>query len=58
MEVSGPPCDAAGDHILGDAKKAIRTDILNLVSVLQNHLDCDINIATKIRVFSTHAIST
>ncbi|CAG8637383.1 3035_t:CDS:10, partial [Paraglomus brasilianum] len=31
MEVSGPPCDAAGDHILGDAKKAIRTDILNLV---------------------------
>ena len=57
MEVAGPPCNATEKHIMGDAKKTMRTDILNLITVLRNHLDCSISLATKIRVYSIQSIS-
>lgn len=56
MEVAGPPSNATISHTLDDTKKTLRMDILNLITVLQNHLDCDIKLATKIKVFSTQAI--
>jgi len=57
MEVAGPSDNASDNHIMNDAKKALRTDLLNLVAILRNHLDCDVNIATKIKVFCTQAVS-
>ncbi|CAG8515915.1 28185_t:CDS:2 [Dentiscutata erythropus] len=58
MEVAGPSYNAANDHIVNDTKKSLRTDLLNLIMILRNHLDCDVNIATKIKVFCTQAIKT
>lgn len=57
MEVVGPPCNATDKHIMGDSKKTMRTDILNLIAVLRNHLDCRISLATKIKVYSMQSIS-
>jgi len=31
-------------------------DVLNLIGVLRNHLDCNIKLATKIKVFCTQVI--
>ncbi|CAG8749266.1 16341_t:CDS:2, partial [Racocetra persica] len=53
LEVAGPPYNASNKHILGDSKKTIRTDILNLITILREHLDCDINLATRIKVFNS-----
>ncbi|RUS21800.1 hypothetical protein BC937DRAFT_91429 [Endogone sp. FLAS-F59071] len=39
-------------------KKTLRTDALNLIEVLKNHLDCEVKIATKLKVFCTQAIGT
>ena len=57
MEVAGPPNNASEKHTLGDSKKTLRTDILNLISILRDHLDCQVKLATKIKVFSTQSIS-
>ncbi|CAG8730891.1 23893_t:CDS:2 [Gigaspora margarita] len=57
LEVAGPPYNAPNKHILGDSKKTIQTDILNLITILREHLDCDINLATRIKVFSMLSIS-
>ncbi|CAG8625182.1 3221_t:CDS:2, partial [Ambispora gerdemannii] len=57
LEVAGPPDNAPNKHVLGDSKKTFRTDILNLIAILREHLDCDINLATRIKVFSTLSIS-
>ncbi|CAI2181754.1 8754_t:CDS:2 [Funneliformis geosporum] len=57
MEVAGPSENASDDHIINDVKKALHTDLLNLVAILRNHLNCDVNIAMKIKVFCTQAIS-
>ncbi|CAI2177131.1 12104_t:CDS:2 [Funneliformis geosporum] len=56
MEVAGPSENASDDHIINDVKKALHTDLLNLVAILRNHLNCDVNIAMKIKVFCTQAI--
>ncbi|CAG8725360.1 14612_t:CDS:2, partial [Funneliformis mosseae] len=56
MEVSGPPSTSTNHHTVGDTKKSIQTDILNLVGVLSNHLDLDVKIAKDIKVFSTQVI--
>ena len=56
-EVAGPPDNAPNKHVIGDSKKTFRTDILNLIAILREHLDCDINLATRIKVFSTLSIS-
>ncbi|RGB28552.1 hypothetical protein C1646_673131 [Rhizophagus diaphanus] len=58
MEVAGPSDNASDDHIIGDAKKSLRTDLLNLIAILKNHLDCDVNVATKIKVLCTQAVKT
>lgn len=58
LEVAGPPYNAPNKHILGDSKKTIRTDILNLITILREHLDCDINLATRIKVFSMLSINS
>lgn len=55
LEVADP-CNATDKHILGDSKKNFQTDILNLILILQKHLDCDMDLATKIKVFSTQSI--
>lgn len=56
MEVSGGPCKTVDLHTLGDTKKTMRMDVLNLIGILRNHFDCDINLATKIKVFCTQVI--
>ncbi|CAJ0637019.1 7277_t:CDS:2 [Entrophospora sp. SA101] len=58
MEVAGPPWHPTTTHTINDTKKTFRSDILNLVSILQNNLDCDIDLAIKIKVFCTQAIGT
>ncbi|CAG8641747.1 10104_t:CDS:10, partial [Ambispora leptoticha] len=58
LEVAGPPDNAPNKHVLGDSKKTFRTDILNLIAILREHLDCDINLATRIKVFSTLSINS
>ncbi|CAG8753390.1 7285_t:CDS:2, partial [Acaulospora morrowiae] len=58
MEVAGLSDNAFDEHIINDAKKTLRTDLLNLIAILRNHLDCDVNIATKIKVFCTQVIKT
>ncbi|CAI2184250.1 12342_t:CDS:1, partial [Funneliformis geosporum] len=57
MEVAGPPLNATEKHTMGDAKKTMHTDILNLIAVLRNHLDCSLSLAIKIRVYSIQSIS-
>ncbi|CAG8477432.1 13143_t:CDS:2 [Dentiscutata heterogama] len=58
MEVAGGPSDATDKQTLGDTKKTIRTDILNLIEVLRNHIDCNVQHATKIKVFCTLVVGT
>ncbi|CAB4476574.1 unnamed protein product [Rhizophagus irregularis] len=41
----------------GDSKKTFQTDILNLILILREHLDCDMDHETKIKVFSTQSIN-
>jgi len=57
MEVVGSPCNATDRHVMGDAKKTMKMDILNLIAILRNHLDCRISLATKIRVYSIQSIN-
>ncbi|CAG8655165.1 2163_t:CDS:2, partial [Racocetra fulgida] len=49
MEVAGGPCKTTDLHTLGDTKKTMRMDVLNLIGILRNHFDCDIKLATKIK---------
>ncbi|CAG8609318.1 6329_t:CDS:2 [Paraglomus occultum] len=58
MEVAGPPWQPTVKHTVGDMKKTLRTDILNLVSLLLNHLDTDIGLAAQLKVFCMQAISS
>ncbi|CAI2187009.1 15226_t:CDS:2 [Funneliformis geosporum] len=51
-----PPSTPTTRHTVGDTKKSIHTDILNLVGVLNNYLDLDVKIAKEIKVFSTQVI--
>ncbi|CAG8557479.1 11358_t:CDS:2, partial [Paraglomus occultum] len=44
-------------HTLDDSKKTLQTDILNLIAILRDHLDCEVKLAAKIRVFSTQSIN-
>ncbi|KAG9304449.1 hypothetical protein G9A89_020011 [Geosiphon pyriformis] len=53
-----PPWNATVDHTMNDTKKTFRTEVMNLVMLLQNHLDCDVKLATKIKVFSSQAVGT
>ncbi|CAG8807904.1 39_t:CDS:2, partial [Racocetra persica] len=57
MEVAGPLYNVNDKHIADDTKKTMRTDILNLITILRNHLDCLLNLATKIRVYSILSIN-
>ncbi|KAF0519631.1 hypothetical protein F8M41_016555 [Gigaspora margarita] len=57
MEVLGPPSNPTTRHTVNDTKKTLHTDILNLVDILRNHLDLDVNIAKKIKVFSMQVIA-
>ena len=57
MEVAGGPCNATDTHTLGDTKKTLRMDVLNLIAILRNHFDCSVELATKIKVFCTRVIS-
>ncbi|CAG8787765.1 22604_t:CDS:2, partial [Dentiscutata erythropus] len=57
MEVSGPPSNPITRHTADDTKKTLHTDILNLINILRNHLDLDVNIAKKIKVFSMQVIA-
>jgi hypothetical protein len=56
LEVAGPPGGMSDRHTLQDTKKSLRTDVLNLVKLLQDHLDLEVSTAIRIRVFSTQAI--
>ncbi|CAG8686905.1 4738_t:CDS:2, partial [Dentiscutata heterogama] len=56
MEVAGSLSLPKVDHVVGDTKKSLHSDILNLVSLLLDHLGVSIKIATKIKVFSIQAI--
>ncbi|CAG8531550.1 8009_t:CDS:2 [Paraglomus occultum] len=58
LEVAGPPWNPTTRHTVDDSKKMLRTDIFNLVAILLDHLDSDIKLATKIKVFCVQAIST
>ncbi|CAG8828636.1 23188_t:CDS:1, partial [Cetraspora pellucida] len=37
------------DDIVNDTRKAFRTDLLILIMILRNHLDCDLNVASKVK---------
>ncbi|CAG8786139.1 9847_t:CDS:2, partial [Cetraspora pellucida] len=58
MEVAGGPSNATDKHTLGDTKKTIKTDTLNLIEVLRNYIDCNVQLATKLKVYCTLVIST
>ncbi|CAG8473758.1 31898_t:CDS:2 [Gigaspora margarita] len=58
MEVAGSPFNATNKHTLGDTKKTIRTDILNLFEVLQNYIDCNMQLTTKLKIFCTLVIGS
>ncbi|CAG8615146.1 10662_t:CDS:2, partial [Paraglomus brasilianum] len=58
MEVAGGPCNATDTYTLGDTKKTLRMDVLKLIAILRNHLDCNVELATKIKVFCTQVIGT
>ncbi|CAG8671661.1 2348_t:CDS:2, partial [Cetraspora pellucida] len=58
MEVAGSPSDATNKQTLGDMKKTITTDILNLIEVLRNYIDCNVQLATKIKLYRTLVIGT
>ncbi|CAG8462030.1 7409_t:CDS:2 [Cetraspora pellucida] len=50
MEVAGSPSSPIIDHVIGDTKKSLHSDILNLVALLLEHLDVPVKIATNIKV--------
>ncbi|RHZ45500.1 hypothetical protein Glove_673g10 [Diversispora epigaea] len=56
MEVVGSPLSPKTGHAVGDTKKSLHSDILNLVSLLLDHLDVPVKTATNIKVFSLQAI--
>jgi hypothetical protein len=56
LEVAGPPSNSTTTHTVDDSKKSLRADVLNLVSILQNHLDCRIELASRVKVFSSLVI--
>jgi len=56
MEVAGPPSSPTTDHAVGDTKKSLHSDILNLVALLLDHLDISVKTAMNIKVFSLQAI--
>ncbi|RIA85357.1 hypothetical protein C1645_830914 [Glomus cerebriforme] len=56
VEVSGPPSLPTKRHTRGDTKKSLHTDILNLISILLDHLDLSVEVATQIKVFSFQVI--
>ena len=56
LEVAGPPWNPVLSHIVGDTKKSLKTDMFNLIALLRNHLDCGIELATGLKVFSTTVI--
>ena len=49
MEVSGPPSLPTKRHTTGDTKKSLHTDILNLISILLDHLELSVEVATRIK---------
>ncbi|CAG8631053.1 3168_t:CDS:2, partial [Paraglomus occultum] len=58
LEVAGPPKNWIRRHVLGDSKKTLRTDTLNLLRILEDRLDCDVALGSKIQVFSMLGIDT
>lgn len=56
VEVSGPPSSPTERHSTDDTKKSLHTDILNLVSILLDHLDLSVDVATRIKVYSFQVI--
>jgi hypothetical protein len=56
MEVSGPPWMYDSKHGIGDSWKCLKTEIVNLISVLENHLDVGVELGSKVRVYSTQII--
>ncbi|CAG8553887.1 12758_t:CDS:10 [Ambispora leptoticha] len=56
MEVSGPPSLSSKQHCTDDTKKSLRTDILNLIAILLEHINLSVEVATRIKVFSFQVI--
>ena len=48
--------EVADGHAKQQTKKTIRMDVLNLIGILRNYFDCDIKLATKIKVFCIQVI--
>ncbi|CAG8835572.1 29547_t:CDS:2, partial [Gigaspora margarita] len=55
-KVAGSLSSTIIDHIIGDIKKSLHSDILNLVALLLEHLDVSVKVATNIKVFSLQVI--
>ncbi|CAJ0891649.1 7423_t:CDS:2, partial [Entrophospora sp. SA101] len=55
-EVAGPPGNQIITHTVGDTKKPLCTDILNLVAILRNHLNIDVKYSKNRLRFSAHSI--
>ncbi|CAG8570333.1 27851_t:CDS:2, partial [Racocetra persica] len=58
IEVAGPFDNTTNDHIINDTRKSLCTDLLNLIIILRNHLDCDVNTTIKIKMFCIQTIKT
>ena len=56
LEVADSSSHPTTSSTAGDSKKSLSIDILNLISVLQNYLDCKIELATRIKIFSSLVI--
>ena len=57
MEVAGGPYNATDTHILGNTKKTLWLDMLNLIAILRNYFNYNVNFTTNIKVFCTQVIS-
>ncbi|CAG8639966.1 11684_t:CDS:2, partial [Diversispora eburnea] len=54
--VSGPLSPSPHDHAVGDTKKSLHTDILNLIVILLDHLQVPIKNASEVKVYSLQVI--
>lgn len=54
MKVAGSLCSIINVYsTLNNIKKTLHINVLNLIIILQNHLDCSVELATKIITFCT-----
>ena len=54
--MSGSPLPSSHDHAVGDTKKSLHIDILNLIAILLDHLRVSIENASEVKVYSLQVV--